>query len=224
MVVIETDPAWWSIVVSYMIVSGFVIGIGLRDGSLATVSSMVARSPFTLHAFAMATLAIVACQMYWLHTQLERWAKPDFRFWYKRPVALTLVVIGAVGTTVGTLGFGVVSTDLSETKHIRFAATSFVAVLFFELGILLVAVEDTPYAKVAKEQPSKPAAQPIAEEYPGEPRYMDTAVIMWILAVVSLVLFGLDEPYFWEYILITALHACALSVTKPLPHRIFYEI
>lgn len=203
MAVCETDTAWWAIMLSYLMISGFTIGIGLRDKSWDTVSDMVARADMTLHGFAMVTILVIICQGYWLFSQIQRWTK-RVKSWYEHPIPSALIGIGAVCSTVGAAGFGIVSTTVSEDQHLQFAAVSFVGVLLYLFGIGLLTVH------LRSDDPS--------------PHSPEQGACWWALAVLSLILLALDYPFWWEYVLITSLHLSALSFTIPMSHRLFFRI
>ena len=204
MVQIETDPAWWAIVVSYSMVLGFTLGIGLRDDSWDTISSMVARAELTLHGFAMVTVGMLGCQLYWLRVQIERFTQATrtrTEPWLGDPIASTCIALGALGSTIGALGFGIVSKNLSEDDHIRFAGVAFCSVLLYLFGFLKLSLR-----KESKVHGSR-------------------AAMGWLaLAALSLVLLWQDQGYAWEYVLVTALHGGALALTYPNAQPILYQI
>lgn len=210
MVYVETDPAWWAIVVSYSMVLGFTLGIGLRDNRWDTISEMVARADLTLHGFAMVTVSMLGCQVYWIRLQIERWTKKpadgavkSSAPWLRHPFTTACIALGAIGSTVGTLGFGIVSRNLSKEDHIRFAGVAFTSVLLYLLGFFKLSV-----ASVATTTPHSSRA----------------AALLLALAGLSLVMLWQDKGYGWEYVLVTALHGGALALTRPNAHPILYEI
>lgn len=222
MAVIETDDAWWAIVVSYCILLGFTVGIGLRDNSWDTISSMVARSELTLTGFAMATLFITACQIYWVKSQFTRWSSNGVK-WTLVPLESTLVTVGIIMSVVGTLGFGVVSTKLLPDEHLRFAATSFIGVLLYQLGIALLSVYNDQLAKAPQGSALHNLSFWIARKHP-QPHSPWVGLVFWTIGVVSLVMLGQDKPYWWEYILVTSLHVSALAFTIPPAQRIYFMV
>lgn len=210
MVYCETDPAWWAIVVSYSMVLGFTLGIGLRDNRWDTISEMVARADLTLHGFAMVTLAMVVCQVYWIRLQIERWTKKPAEGavkssapWLTHPFTTAFIALGAIGSTVGTLGFGVVSQNLSNEDHIRFAGVAFTSALLYLAGFLALSKQT---------------------DRSDTPDPLHAATFLLALAAVSLVMLWQDKGYGWEYVLVTALHGGALALTRPNAHPIFYNI
>ena len=207
MAVIETDTAWWAILLSYLMLVGFTVGIGLRDNDWDTVSDMVARADRTLHGFAMVTILVIICQVYWVYTQLQRWVK-RLNGWKTFPFQLFLIATGTAASVVGTAGFGIVSTNLSADQHYNFAATGFSGVLLYLFGILLL--EFSSYAPASEDAPA--------------PHSRTFGALFWAVAMMSLIMLGLDEPFWWEYILITSLHMSALAFTIPMHHRLFYAI
>ena len=222
MTVCETDPAWWAIVISYSMVLGFTVGVGLSSQPWDTISAMVAREELTLHGFAMVVVAMVACQVYWVRSQLQRWGKlhkhnklvvqekavaaleatdpriPTQKNWSKHPLAATCIAIGSVCSVVGSLGFGIVSTNLKPDQHLHFAGVAFGGVLLYLVG----------FAYLGKNQEHQ-----LARDL-GAALLLLSAVCLWQLAK--------DEKFWWEYILVSALHGGALALTVPLEHRIFY--
>lgn len=210
MVYVETDPAWWAIVVSYSMVLGFTLGIGLRDNRWDTISEMVARADLTLHGFAMVTVGMLGCQVYWIRLQIERWTeKPadgavkSSAPWLRHPFTTACIALGAIGSTVGTLGFGIVSRNLSKEDHIRFAGVAFTSVLLYLVGFFALRHQtprdDTSHSSHA-------------------------AALLLVLAALSLVMLWQDKGYGWEYVLVTALHGSALSLTLPNAQPILYQI
>jgi hypothetical protein len=184
-------------------VLGFTVGIGLRDGTFDTVSAMVARADLTLHGFAMVTVAMVACQAYWVYTQLQRWGMLHRQAgggWSKHIVASTCIALGSLGGIVGSLGFGIVSTNLEQEQHLRFAGIAFSGSLLYLIG----------FAYLSRK---------------AETVHSSNLGIFWIvLGICCLVLLAYDGEFWWEYILVTALHVAALALTIPMEHRIFYTL
>lgn len=210
MVYVETDPAWWAIVVSYSMVLGFTLGIGLRDNRWDTISEMVARADLTLHGFAMVTVGMLGCQVYWIRLQIERWTeKPadgavkSSAPWLRHPFTTACIALGAIGSTVGTLGFGIVSRNLSKEDHIRFAGVAFTSVLLYLVGFFALR-HQTPRDDALHSS--------------------HAAALLLVLAALSLVMLWQDKGYEWEYVLVTALHGSALSLTLPNAQPILYQI
>lgn len=218
MIVCETDPAWWAILLSYSMILGFTLGVGLSSQPWDTISTMVAREELTLHGFAMVVVAMVLCQVYWVRTQLQRWGKlhkhnklkavgppeatdpriPTQGHWSAHPLAATCIAIGSVCSVVGSLGFGIVSTNLKPDQHLHFAGVAFGGVLLYLVGFAyLGANQEHQHAKGL-----------------GAGLLLASAVCLWQLAN--------DKQFWWEYILVSALHGGALALTVPLEHRIFY--
>ena len=227
MTVCETDPAWWAIVISYSMVLGFTVGVGLSSQPWDTISSMVAREELTLHGFAMVVVAMVACQVYWVRSQVQRWGKlhngklveqkdnvvpvrlPDPRIptqgnWSAHPLAATCIAIGSVCSVVGSLGFGIVSTNLEPDQHLHFAGVAFGGVLLYLVG----------FAYLGQNQELAPERAKQLSRGLGTALLILSAFCLWQLAN--------DEKFWWEYILVSALHGGALALTVPLEHRIFY--
>ena len=192
MAVVETDRAWWAVVLSLCTLVGFTIGIGLHDDSWDTISSMVARRELTLTAFAMATFLITVCQVYWLVSQVSRWQQHNVT---APPVVSTLLVVGMLMSIVGTLGFGVVSTKLLHDEHLRFAAVSFIGVLLYQLGIAWLSIFNTPDATSLGSSARGTITKwvQVGHASTHSPRL---GVAFWSIAVASLIMLGLDEP-FW---------------------------
>jgi hypothetical protein len=233
MTVCETDPAWWSIVVSYCMVFGFTVGIAVRDDlPLDTISTLVAREPLTLHGFAMVTVAMVACQIYWVRSQVQRWGKlhkgelvgqpkgvatleadprldpriPTTDGWSQHPVASTCIALGSVCSVVGSLGYGIVSTNLEPEQHERFAGVAFGGVFLYLVGFA--------YLGFTVRWTKKRAVQSYWT--------LGTGTALLVLSAICLYQLAKGDEYWWEYILVSALHGGALALTVPLEHRIFY--
>jgi len=222
MTICETDPAWWAIVLSYCMITCFTAGIGVREGALDTISSMVALSELTLNGFAMVTVAMLACQVYWVYSQVQRWSKamaptvlehgssagapplgPKARSWSLHPVASTCIAVGAICGTVGTLGFGIASTTLHPHAHVRFAASSFIGSILYLCGFAVLASSARSGARVHS---------------------LTYAVCLIGVSISSLVSLAAGYPFWHEYILVTALHFAALALTIPMEHRLLYYI
>jgi len=207
-------------------VFGFTVGIAVRDDlPLDTISTLVAREPLTLHGFAMVTVAMVACQIYWVRSQVQRWGKlhkgelvgqqdsvtmsplPDPRIpttdgWSQHPVASTCIALGSVCSVVGSLGYGIVSTNLEPEQHERFAGVAFGGVFLYLVGFAFLGRE------------AKAKATSVNSFWTG--------TVLLVLSAICLYQLAKGEKYWWEYILVSALHGGALALTIPLEHRIFY--
>ena len=124
----------------------------------------------------------------------------------KFPLTLGAIYLGAVTSTIGIAGFGVVSMKVSEEIHTRFAGLAFGSILMFLAGFLSLAwqMKDT--------------------DAPETPHNRVIASAAWILSAVSLYLLGMDEGYYWEYVLVVAACVCAVTVTIPSQHRLFYTM
>jgi hypothetical protein len=151
----------------------------------------------------MVTVAMVACQVYWVYTQLQRWGylhRQAGGGWSKHIVASTCIALGSLGAMVGSLGFGIVSTNLKQEQHLRFAGVAFSGSLLYLIGFAYLSHKSDQVHSIG------------------------LGIFLIVLGTCCLVLLAYGGEFWWEYILVTALHAAALALTIPLEHRIFYTL
>ena len=99
---------------------------------------------------------------------------------------------------VGSLGFGIVSTNLEPDQHLHFAGVAFGGVLLYLVGFAFL-------GKIQEHQLAR-----------------ELGAVLLIVSAVCLGQLANDNGFVWEYILVSALHGGALALTVPLEHRIFY--
>jgi len=210
MAVLEYDYVWLSIVVVLVTCMGFILGPGLGTNNWDTISTMVSRDDKLVRGFAMACVLILACQLYYVYHMLLRWQhrarqlKPTRTLGLRHyPLSLGAVYVGTICSAAGTIGFGIVSMDISEDDHTRFAGVAFGAVLLYLAGFLALAND-------------------LKDTTPPEPPHnLDVARLSWVGAVVCLVLLGAGHKFYWEYILVFTSCVCAVTLTIPAQHRLF---
>jgi hypothetical protein len=222
MAVLEYDYVWLSIVLVLVTCMGFIVGPGLDTNDWDTISTMVSRDDKLVRGFAMACVLILACQLYYVYHMLLRWqyrekklrelaakktAGDDSSLGLRHyPLSLGAVYVGTISSVAGTIGFGIVSMDISEEQHTRFAGVAFGSVLLYLAGFLALARE-------------------LEDVNPPEPPHnLDVARVSWLAAVVCLVLLGAGYPFYWEYILVFFSCVCAVTLTIPAQHRLFVTV
>ena len=132
---IKLDPVWWSIIISYALVfSATIVGRYYGD-DWSTISTMVTRNARLLNWFAMAIFAMLVCQMYYVYMMIRR-SKVALIKW---PFTTSLIALGTIASIAGSLGFGIVSTNISESEHGRFAGAAFGGVTAYVTGFCILA-------------------------------------------------------------------------------------
>ena len=210
---LEFDWVWFAIVLVLLLTTGFVVGPGVAGVKLDTLSTMVTHDPKLTNGFAMACAIIILCLVYYVWQMLLRWQNrykeitaSEKLGMHKFPLTLGAIYLGAVTSTIGIAGFGVVAMNVSEETHTRFAGLAFGSILMFLAGFLSLAWQVDGQGK------SEP------------PHSKKLASAAWILSVVSLYMLGTGEKYYWEYVLVVAACVCAVTVTIPSSHRLFYTV
>jgi len=213
MTVIEYDYVWLSIVLVLVTCMGFIVGPGLDTNDWDTISTMVSRDGKLVRGFAMACVLILACQLYYVYHMLLRWQHRERELKSTRtlglrhyPLSLGAVYVGTICSAAGTIGFGIVSMDISEEQHTRFAGVAFGSVLLYLAGFMSL-------------------ARDLGDSNPPEPPHnLTVALWSWVGAVVCLILLAAGYSFYWEYILVLFSCVCAVTLTIPAQHRLFSTI
>jgi hypothetical protein len=211
---LEFDWVWFAIMLVLLLTTGFVVGPGVAGVELDTLSTMVTHDPKLTNGFAMACAIIILCLVYYVWQMLLRWQKRYKEIkaeqlgigMRKFPLALGAIYLGAVTSTIGIAGFGVVSMNVSEETHTRFAGLAFGSILMFLAGFL----------SLAWQMDGQDKSEP--------PHSVLIASVFWIISAVSLYQLGTGEKYYWEYVLVVAACVCAVTVTIPSRHRLLYTV
>jgi hypothetical protein len=211
---LEFDWVWLAILMVLLLATSFVVGPGIAGEPLDTLSTMVSHDPKLTNGFAMACVIIIFCIDYYVVQMLIRWQEryksskeTAEKLGIRRfPLTLGAIYLGAMTATIGIAGFGVVSMNVSEETHTRFAGLAFGSIVMFLAGFLSLAWQMRDYKE------------------PEPPHNVFIASAAWILAAVSLGLLARGEKYYWEYVLVVAACVCAFTVTIPASHRLLYTL
>lgn len=205
---------WWAIVLSYVLLAGITVGAGITSDKWDTISYMVAQDTKTRNAFSLIAGVTLLCQGYWLQSQVRQWmqlangpnvwvdgvmpaiqVRSRYEALQEFPFVTALISIGAVACTVGTVGLVVWSQNLDADNHLRYAAVMFVGTLMYELGVIAL------YVFI-----------PLPHDLR---QHVSLARFFWIISVGHLIGLSASNSYWPEYVLVTSLHGCALSLTLP---------
>ena len=193
-------PAYQAIVASFVLLIVITIAGRLQGHNWDTISQMITRSPRLRNAFAIVVGWIILCQLYYVVTMYHRWAriaranKPNgvHRLYWPLP----FVVVGILCSVGGSVGFAIVSTDISKTEHTGFAGVAF-AGMYIYLATFAV----------------------LSRKYPGTVLWDKLAYAFMCIPILSVIVWAAWRPsedyyYVWEYVYLCSVFgaACALYV------------
>ena len=170
-----------------------------KHWELDTVSRMVTRSSGIQNGFAVFTVASVICITLAVNTVIYRVGDSKYRIEYHDQLKYAAWVVLFI-LAVSLIGLGVASLEVDETIHTNMAGSAFTALYFAMLLATLMSDKSL--------------------EWP---------IVTWGLlafgfaSLIALAIYALDDReegegnpgYYWEYILITALHGVLLSLYRP---------
>lgn len=133
-------PAFWTIIVTAVLLTTVTIAGYATDMSWDTISDMVTRSGRLRNTFALFTGFILVCQGYYTVTMYRRWttraalysADPHY-------FGAVFVTLGYLMSFAGSVGFAIVSTDIAEDEHIIYAGVAFTGIYMYLLAFGCVA-------------------------------------------------------------------------------------
>lgn len=133
------DLAYVAIVACWILLLLVTIAGRIQGDNWNTISDMITRSPRLRNAFAVIVGWIVVCQLYYVTVMCRRWSKivhaqaraaphmtPRPLYW-----PLTFISIGAVASAAGSVGFAIISTDISTTQHEYCAVAAFLGIYMY---------------------------------------------------------------------------------------------
>lgn len=215
------EPEWWAIILSYLLFAGITVGIGVATNDWDTISAMVARDTKTRNAFSFIAGLSLLLQGYWLYRQIVAWSayvsgptrstgvmpaievRTPGSGWMRYRFTATLLALGAVSCTVGTIGLVVWSQNVDKSNHLRYAGAMFVGTLVYQLGLFMLWVF---------------VPLPMAMR-----TTMGSIRLMWFASLGCLIGLWQSDSYWLEYIVVTTLHGGALALTifrRHIPPRV----
>lgn len=120
------DQAFWAIVATAVLLVIATIAGYVHGDSWDTISEMITRNERLQNAFAMFMGMIVLCQGVYVVVMYNRLSRIAQQIGQAPTYAAALfVTIGYALTLGGSVGFAIVSTDISQDEHTVYAATAF---------------------------------------------------------------------------------------------------
>lgn len=197
------DAAYMAIVACWVLLLLVTIAGRIQGDNWDTVSDMITRSPRLRNAFAVIVGWVVVCQLYYVTVMYHRWNKiahmeassqegttPRPLYW-----PLTFALIGVVASAAGSVGFAIISTDISTLQHEYCAGTA-----FFGIYMYLAAFAWLAHA--------------YDDKYILSLRWATIFLIVPVLCSIIFIFVRQHYLYIWEFVFITSVFgaACALYV------------
>ncbi len=200
----DSDVIKWVAIVDYLGIVAFAIGgaslkstFNDQHWELDTVSRMVTRSSGIQNGFAVFTVASVIAITLAVNTVIYRIEdSPKYQIKYHQQLKYATWVALFI-SAITLIGLGVASLEVDEAIHTNMAGSAFTALYFVMLFITYM-----------------------SEQVLKWPKFTWGTLIVGFASLVALALYALPDReegernpgYYWEYILITALHAVLLSL------------
>ena len=201
----DSDVIKWVAIVDYLGVVAFAIGgasmkstLDDKHWELDTVSRMVTRSSGIQNGFAVFTVASVIALTLAVNTVIYRVGDSKYRIEYHDQLKYAAWVALFI-SAVSLIGLGVASLEVDETIHTNMAGSAFTALYF---AIFL--------------------ASSVSEKALEWPITTWGLLAVGFASLIALAMYALEDReegegnpgYYWEYILITALHGVLLSLYR----------
>ena len=196
-------PAFWSIVITaVLLLTATIVGY-LHGESWDTLSDMITRNNRLRNAFALMVGIMVMCQGFYTLRMYKRWANRAALHGDEPSYALSIAVtVGYLLSFGGSVGFAIVSTDIAQGEHVTYAAIAFAGIYMYLLAFEAM------------------------EVYYGGALWPRLSAFFLVVPVVALGVYAVchwagepisrDYDYVWEYIFIVCMvgAACSLFVKK----------
>lgn len=202
---VDSDVIKWVAIIDYLAVVAFAIGgasmkstFNNKTWELDTVSRMVTRSSGIQNGFAVFTIASVIVITLAINTIIYRVGDSKYRIEYHEQLKYATWVALFI-SAISMIGLGVASLEVDEAIHTNMAGSAFTA-LYIALFLTTCISERTL-------------------EWP----YVSWGfLLVGLSSLIALATYALDDReegegnpgYYWEYILITALHVVLLSMYR----------
>jgi len=210
-------PAFWTIIVTAVLLTTVTIAGYATDMSWDTISDMVTRSGRLRNTFALFTGFILVCQAYYTITMYRRWTTraalySDDPHYF----AAVFVPLGYAMSFAGSVGFAIVSTDIAEDEHIVYAGVAFAGIYMYLLAFGCVA----RYYPNGNGKPGEKGAGALW------PRVAGVCIGVPVVATAVFAIdyftrkaFCYDYSYVWEFIFVISMlgAALALYIEEPVP-------
>lgn len=197
------DAAYVAIVACWILLLLVTVAGRVQGKSWDTISDMITRNPRLRNAFAVIVGWVVVCQLYYVTVMYRRWSKIAHNVASEQPAVtahplywpLTFVSIGVVASAAGSVGFAIISTDISTTQHEYCAGTAFIGIYVYLLA----------FARLA---------YTYGDEYVLSLHWTAVFLAVPVLCSIVFMFVGDNYLYVWEFVFVTSVFgaACALYV------------
>lgn len=210
-------PAFWAILVTAVLLTTVTMAGYAHDMSWDTISDMITRSDRLRNTFALFTGFILVCQGYYVVTMYRRWATRAALYKHHSPIyfSTAFVTLGYLLSFAGSVGFAIVSTDISEDEHLVYAGIAFTGIYMYLLA----------FGGLASYYHNGNGA---ADEVGGAALWPMASSLFLLVPVATSIVYAIDHYYFdasfsreyayvWEFIFVISMLGAALSlyVNKP---------
>ena len=201
---LDSDVIKWVAIVDYLGIVAFAVGGASMESTLSdkhweldTVSRMVTRSSGIQNGFAVFTVASVIAITMAVNTVIYRVGDSQkYRIEYHDQLKYATWVALFI-SAISLIGLGVASLEVDEAIHTNMAGSAFTALYFVMLLVTSMSQKALKWPVVSW-----------------------GALLVGFVSLIALALYALPDReegegnpgYYWEYILITALHAVLLSL------------
>jgi len=199
------DLAHVAIPLSFILIALATV-VGYYSGDdWETISDMITRSDRLRNAFALIMGVSLSLQMYFASAMYTRYTKRASLYGHTLYGVSLPLLVGLAGSLGGSVGFAIVSTDISQDEHIIFAGTAFVGIWIYL----------ATFKGLAWYYPKETTGSDKATVYPR----MALATILVPFAMILLHAIGVMDDgldYVTEFVFVAAMHLCAYCVYLPV--------
>jgi len=186
-------PAYIALVVSYAMLVAVTIAGRVQGDNWNTISDMITRNPRLRNAFAMIVGWLIVSQIYYVKVMYSRWSRisPHSIYW-----SMIFISIGIMASAGGSVGFAIVSTDISSKVHDMFAGVAFAGMYMYLVAFMYLSHQSA----------GNVLSDTLARAFMLAPvLYTVICAIWWSSMAYS---------YMWEFVFVTSMFgaACALFV------------
>ena len=198
-------PAFWSIVLTAALLLTATIAGYLEGDSWNTLSDMITRNSRLRNAFALFVGIMVICQGFYTFTMYKRWANRAALYKHEPTYApAVLVTLGYLMSLGGSVGFAIVSTDISQDEHVTYAAIAFAGIYVYLVTFGLLAWY-------------YPSGNGAPKEENGSALWPKLAAAFLVVPILALIVYAVCDcgsayGYVWEFIFIVCMLGAACSL------------